>query len=80
MSNLKGKGLGVTTARRFEDEPSSMIQEQLARLKFAEFHMPMRGKRILDFGCGTGYNCYYLANHKTPSICREKMRTLLRYV
>lgn len=66
MSSLKGKGLGVTTARSFEDEPSSMIQEQLARLKFAESHIAMQGKRILDFGCGTGYNCYYLANRDNP--------------
>jgi SAM-dependent methyltransferase len=66
MSTLNGKGLGVTTARSFEDEASSMIQEQLARLKFAESHIPLNGKRILDFGCGTGYNCYYLANRNAP--------------
>jgi 2-polyprenyl-3-methyl-5-hydroxy-6-metoxy-1,4-benzoquinol methylase len=66
MSNLKGRGLGVTTARSWEDEPSSMIQEQLARLKFAEYHISIKGKRVLDFGCGTGYNCYYLANRNAP--------------
>ena len=64
--NLKGKGLAIATAYQFEDEPSSMVHEQLARLKFAESHISMEGKKILEFGCGTGYNCYYLASRNSP--------------
>jgi hypothetical protein len=33
---LKGKGLGIATDHSFEDELSSMLHEQLARLMFAE--------------------------------------------
>lgn len=65
-STLVGKGLGIATAYRFEDEPSSMVHEQLARLKFAESHIKMEDKSILDFGCGTGYNCYYIAERNKP--------------
>lgn len=63
---LKGKGLGVGTGKRFENEQSSMIHEQLARLVFAERKVEMNQKRILDFGCGTGYNCYYIAERNFP--------------
>jgi len=65
---LKGKGLGVATAHSFEDEPSSMVHEQLARLKFAETIIDMKNKRILDFGCGTGYNSYFIAKRQSPKI------------
>jgi SAM-dependent methyltransferase len=61
------EGIPVTTARVFEDEPSSMIHEQLARLKFIESRLSFDGRRVLDFGCGTGYNSYYLAERQSPA-------------
>ncbi len=65
---LGGKGLGIATAHRFEDEPSSMVHEQLARLIFAESHIPMKGERILDFGCGSGYSAYYVSERRSPKL------------
>lgn len=63
---LRGKGLGIATAYDFENEPSSMIHEQLARLKFAESKINFSGKRIIDYGCGTGYNSYYITKRQSP--------------
>lgn len=63
---LKGKGFGIATAYTFEDESSCIIHEQLARLKFAESHINMKDKKILDFGCGTGYNSYFISERKFP--------------
>lgn len=63
---LEGKGVGIGKAHSFEDESSSMIHEQLARLKFAEAKIPMHGKDVLDFGCGTGYNSYYISKNQNP--------------
>jgi cyclopropane fatty-acyl-phospholipid synthase-like methyltransferase len=65
---FKGKGLGIATAHSFEDEPSSMIHEQLARLKFAETIIDMKNKKILDFGCGTGYNSYFIVKRQSPKM------------
>jgi SAM-dependent methyltransferase len=65
---LKNKGLGIAKAHTFEDESSSMIHEQLARLKFAESQIAMEGKKVLDFGCGTGYNTYYISERKSPEL------------
>lgn len=65
---LRGKGLGIATAHDFEDEPSSMVHEQLARLKFAETIIDMKNKRILDFGCGTGYNSYFITKRQSPKM------------
>lgn len=67
QDNLKNKGLGIATAHAFDDETSSMIHEQLARLKFAELNIPMKDKRILDYGCGTGYNSYYISQRQSPN-------------
>ncbi|MFC1712119.1 class I SAM-dependent methyltransferase [Candidatus Poribacteria bacterium] len=64
---FRGKGLGVGTTYSFEDEPSSMVHEQLARLSFIESHIDMKDKDILDYGCGTGYNCYYICQRHTPA-------------
>jgi cyclopropane fatty-acyl-phospholipid synthase-like methyltransferase len=60
--SLRGKGMGVTTAATFDEESSSMIHEQLARLVFAESKIHFDGLRVLDFGCGTGYNLHYLSD------------------
>ncbi len=61
------EGIPVTTARAFEDEQSSMVHEQLARLQFIESKLSFDGRRVLDFGCGTGYNTYYLAECQSPA-------------
>ena len=61
------EGIPVTTALAFEEEPSSVIHEQLARLQFIESRLSFNGRRVLDFGCGTGYNSYYLAARQSPA-------------
>lgn len=53
---------------RIEDDPEPMVQQQLARLMFASTHMELKDKRILEFGCGEGLNCDFLAS-KAASIC-----------
>lgn len=63
---LEGKGVGIGKAHSFEEEKSSMIHEQLARLKFVESKIDMKSKTILDFGCGTGYNSYYISEKQHP--------------
>ncbi|WP_165251872.1 class I SAM-dependent methyltransferase [Paludisphaera soli] len=44
-----------------EEDPEPMIQQQLARLKFFERTVGTEGRSVLDWGCGTGYNCAWLA-------------------
>jgi len=68
VKKLKGKGSRIAKAYAFEDESSGMIHEQLARLKFAESLIDMKGKRILDFGCGTGYDSYYISKRQSPEL------------
>lgn len=63
---LEGKGVGIGKAHSFEEEASSMIHEQLARLKFVESKIDMQARDVLDFGCGTGYNSYYIAKKQQP--------------
>jgi SAM-dependent methyltransferase len=43
-----------------EEDPEPMIQQQLARLKFFENSVGSAGCTVLDWGCGTGYNCSWL--------------------
>jgi SAM-dependent methyltransferase len=45
-----------------EDDPEPMVHQQLARLLFLSQLVEVRGKRILEFGCGTGLNCAFLQN------------------
>jgi hypothetical protein len=40
-----------------EDDPEPMVQQQLARLYFFEREVGALGRRVLDWGCGTGFNC-----------------------
>lgn len=63
---LEGKGVGIGKAHSFEEENSSMVHEQLARLKFVESKIDIRDKTVLDFGCGTGYNSYYISKNQNP--------------
>ena len=43
-----------------EDDPEPMVQQQLARLHFFERQVGARDRRILDWGCGSGFNCAWL--------------------
>ena len=43
-----------------EDDPEPMVQQQLARLHFFERQVGARARRILDWGCGSGFNCAWL--------------------
>lgn len=62
----KNEGIGLPKTIDLESETSSLVHEQLARLKFAELHIPMAGKRVLELGCGSGYNCYYISEKFSP--------------
>jgi 2-polyprenyl-3-methyl-5-hydroxy-6-metoxy-1,4-benzoquinol methylase len=57
-----------TKGVRIEDDPEPMVQQQLARLMFVSKQMELKGKRILEFGCGEGLNCAFLAN-QAAAIC-----------
>jgi len=46
-----------------ENDFSLMVQEQVARLRHLRSQIPLDGNRILDWGCGTGYNLAWLAKH-----------------
>lgn len=43
-----------------EDDPEPMVQQQLARLHFFEREVGVLGRRVLDWGCGSGFNCAWL--------------------
>jgi SAM-dependent methyltransferase len=43
-----------------EDDPEPMVQQQLARLHFFQRQVGARGQRVLDWGCGSGFNCAWL--------------------
>ena len=49
-----------TLSIAIESDPDPMVQQQLARLRFLEHVVGVRGQKILDWGCGTGFNCRYL--------------------
>lgn len=42
---------------KLEDDPEVMVHQQLARLRFFQEVVGTDGKRVLDFGCGSGFNC-----------------------
>jgi SAM-dependent methyltransferase len=50
----------VPATRVLENESSHFVHEQLARLKFIDSCIDLKGKRVLDMGCGTGYSCFYV--------------------
>lgn len=43
-----------------DDEPAMMVQEQIARVKFLDRDVYVGGKKVLNLGCGTGFDCEYL--------------------
>jgi SAM-dependent methyltransferase len=45
---------------RLEDDPEPMVQQQAARLRFFEDRLGAGARRILDWGCGSGFNCSWL--------------------
>lgn len=47
-----------------EDDPDVMVHQQLARLRFFEESVGVAGQRVLDFGCGSGFNCHELNGAK----------------
>jgi SAM-dependent methyltransferase len=54
------RGRAVPKAENLKEDPSSMVQEQLARLDFIQTKLDFGNKSILDLGCGTGYATHYL--------------------
>lgn len=64
-----GNGRGVPTSLTIENESSALVSEQLARLMFAVNRIDFHNKRVLDFGCGTGYNVHYINNFTQPLSC-----------
>jgi SAM-dependent methyltransferase len=42
---------------RMDDDPEPMVQQQVARLRFFEGRLGAGARRILDWGCGSGFNC-----------------------
>jgi SAM-dependent methyltransferase len=53
-----------TLKRLLEDDPDVMVHQQLARLRFFEKEAGVAGCRVLDFGCGTGFNANALTTAK----------------
>ncbi len=45
---------------RLEDDPEPMVQQQLARLVFFDRVVGAGGAAVLDWGCGSGFNCHWL--------------------
>lgn len=45
-----------------ESDPDVMVHQQLARLRFFEAALDVQDQRVLDFGCGSGFNCHELTN------------------
>jgi SAM-dependent methyltransferase len=43
-----------------------MVQELVARLRFAAAQLPFPTKSVLDYGCGTGAGLQWLSLHSTP--------------
>jgi SAM-dependent methyltransferase len=42
------------------DDPEPMVQQQYARLRFFEDRLGAGARRVLDWGCGSGFNCQCL--------------------
>jgi SAM-dependent methyltransferase len=43
-----------------DDDPEPMVQQQFARLQFFDRRLGAAGLRVLDWGCGSGFNCQWL--------------------
>ena len=43
-----------------DDDESTMVQEQIARLRYFSANVDLDNKTVLDWGCGTGFNCEYM--------------------
>jgi ubiquinone/menaquinone biosynthesis C-methylase UbiE len=63
---MESRGLGLPEGCDLENDPSSGVHEQLARLRFAGSKVSMEGKRVLDVGCGRGSSAYYVAQRHGP--------------
>jgi SAM-dependent methyltransferase len=42
-----------------DNDASTMVQEQIARIKYFLADVNLQGRSLLDWGCGTGFNCEY---------------------
>jgi 2-polyprenyl-3-methyl-5-hydroxy-6-metoxy-1,4-benzoquinol methylase len=49
-----------STQHPIENDPDPMVHQQLARLLFIPQILELKGKRVLEFGCGSGLNCSFL--------------------
>jgi SAM-dependent methyltransferase len=47
----------ASLATPLEDDPDPMVQQQTARLRFFEGRLGAGARRVLDWGCGSGFNC-----------------------
>lgn len=57
----------IPSSSNLENDPDVMVHQQLARLYFFEKLVGTAGKSVLDFGCGSGFNCHIIAKHAKVS-------------
>ncbi|BCA53556.1 hypothetical protein W02_06960 [Nitrospira sp. KM1] len=54
-----GRAIPLAPERDLDDDPAMMVQEQIARIKFLDEKSSIRDRKVLDLGCGTGFNFAY---------------------
>jgi SAM-dependent methyltransferase len=61
-----GRFRAVATTTDLDIDPNPMVQELVSRLWFLTEQLPLEGKDILDYGCGTGLALEWLRSHTRP--------------
>jgi len=56
VGQYRAKPRGATD---ISDDPATMVQEQIARIEHFLTNTDVTGRSVLDWGCGTGFNCEY---------------------
>lgn len=54
-----GRAVPQVVGGDLDDDPATMVQEQIARMKFFSEKVDVVGRSMLDLGCGTGFNYVY---------------------